>query len=720
MKRLIYLPLVAVFAMLCISAVQEEGMFPLSHLNKVNFKEAGFELKQEDIFNPNGVSLTDALVRLGGCTGSFVSEEGLIITNHHCVFSAVAAVSSETDDYLTNGFMANTKEQELKTSLPCRITESYKDVSSEVLEGTQGMGPSEKADIIRKNQKTILEKERALFPELEISISEMFVGKSYTLFRYLLLEDVRLVYVPPRNIGEFGRETDNWEWPRHTGDFSIVRVYVGKDGKPAKYSEDNVPYVPKKHLQVKTGAKENDLAFILGYPGRTYKNRTSEFLKYQYNHHLSFYSNWFEWRIDNLKAQVKDDKTAYLKVAGRMKSWANVEKNYKGKIQGLRRTGVIENKEMEEKALEEYASKKLPQFKNSIKEIRKLYKEKNEEANKTMIMGRFVSDISTFSTAYFIASKKLEIDTAKDRDAFIAQNKELWLKQLRRTAPAYDNEFDKQSFLRLMDIYNMQKTPANLIGWIEKASHQIYSLNGSAAWGKHGHEHFVENYYEKTKLLDKAALIKSLEENPEKFFKMKDKLVDIAIRFVPEYQSFMQKYINREEKINSLLPEILEIKMAYNKEGFIPDANGTLRFTYGYLKGYSPMDGVVNYPFTSIDGILEKANSNEDYVLEQDILKTLKIKDVSPKLKDPKTGKVVVGMLYNMDTSGGNSGSPILDASGNLIGINFDRAYTATINDYAWNESYSRSIGVDIRYVLFIMKYYSKADHLIQEMNVVI
>lgn len=720
MKRLLYLPCLAVLALLTISAVQEEGMFPLSHLNQVNFKEAGFEISQKDVFNPDGVSLTDALVRLGGCTGSFVSEEGLIITNHHCVFSAVAAVSSDKDDYLTNGFMAKTKEEELKTSLPCRITESYKDVSLEVLKGTDGLNPTEKAEVIRSNQKAILDKERAQYPDLEISISEMFVGKSYTLFRYLLLEDVRLVYVPPRNVGEFGRETDNWEWPRHTGDFSIVRVYMGKDGKPAKYSEDNIPYKPKKHLQVKTGAKENDLAFILGYPGRTYKNRTSEFLKYQYNHHLSFYSNWFSWRIDNLTAQVKDDKNAYLKVAGRMKSWANVEKNYKGKIQGLRRTEVIKNKEMEEKALEKFAAEKMPQYKYSIEEIRKLYKVKNEEANKTMIMGRFVSDISTFSTAYFIASKKLEIDTASDPEAFIAANKDEWVKQLSRTAPAYNNEFDKQSFLKLMDIYNMQKRPANLIGWIEKASHQIYSLNGSAAWGKKGHEHFVENYYKKTQLLDKAKLIKRLEDNPEKFFKMKDDLVEIALKFVPEHQSFMQKYINREEKINSLLPEVLELKMAFNKEGFIPDANGTLRFTYGYIKGYSPMDGVVNYPFTSIDGILEKANTNEDYVLEQDILKTLKIKEVSPKLKDPKTGKVVVGMLYNMDTSGGNSGSPILDSKGNLIGINFDRAYTATINDYAWNESYSRSIGVDIRYVLFIMKYYSQADHLIREMNVVI
>ena len=359
MKKLIYLPLLLITGLLITSAVQEEGMFPLSHLDQVDFKKAGFKISQKDVFNPNGVSLTDALVRLGGCTGSFISEEGLIITNHHCVFSSVAAVSTETEDYLTKGFMANNKEEELKTSLPCRITESYLDVSNEVLKGTKELNPEQKALKIRENQAAILKVEKKKYPELEVKISEMFVGKSYTLFRYLLMEDVRLVYVPPRNIGEFGRETDNWEWPRHTGDFSIVRVYVGKDGKPAKYSADNVPYKPKKHLQVKTGAKENDLAFILGYPGRTYKNRTSEFLKYQQNKHLPFYSKWFKWRIENLTKQVKNDRSAYLKVAGRMKSWANVEKNYNGKMQGLRRTHVIKNKKMEELALEKYAKENL-------------------------------------------------------------------------------------------------------------------------------------------------------------------------------------------------------------------------------------------------------------------------------------------------------------------------------------------------------------------------
>jgi hypothetical protein len=590
MKQLIYLPLLLVAGLLFTSAVQEEGMFPLSHLNKVDFKKAGFKITQKDIFNPDGVSLTDALVRLGGCTGSFVSKDGLIITNHHCVFSSVAAVSNSNQDYLTKGFMAGTKEDELKTSLPCRITESYKDVSSEVLKGTIGLAPAKKAELIRANQLVILEKEREQSPHLEIKISEMFVGKSYTLFRYLLLEDVRLVYVPPRNIGEFGRETDNWEWPRHTGDFSLVRVYVGKDGKPAKYSKDNVPYNPKKHLQVKTGAKENDLAFILGYPGRTYKNRTSEFLEYQYNQHLPFYSEWFNWRIENLTKLVKDDRNEYLRVAGRMKSWANVEKNYNGKIQGLRRTDVIKNKKMEEIALEKYAQENLPQYKNAFSEIRQLFKNKKEEARKTMIMGRLLSEISTFSTAYFIASKRLELDTVSNKKAYITANKVKWLSQLKRTATPYDKEFDKQSFLKLMDMYNMQKSPKNLVGWIQNASHQIYSLNGSQAWGKKGHEAFLDKYYDKTKLLNRKQLFDDFEKDPMKVIGIKDKMVDIAIRFVPEHQAFMGSYRNREDKINSLLPEILEVKMAYNKEGFIPDANGTLRFTYGYLKGYSPVD----------------------------------------------------------------------------------------------------------------------------------
>jgi hypothetical protein len=709
MKKYLLMAIVGFACLVFSSSKKEEGMFPLSHLDRVDFKEAGFKISQKDIFNPNGVSLTDALVRLGGCTGSFVSEEGLIITNHHCVFSSVAAVSTGEQDYLTKGFMAANKEKELRTSLPCRITESYEDVSAKVLLGIdENTSPQAKAEIISRNRKALIELEQKKYPDNEIAISEMFVGKSYTLFRYTLLEDVRLVYVPPRNVGEFGRETDNWEWPRHTGDFSFVRVYVGKDGKPAKYSPDNIPYNPSKHLNIKLGAKENDLAFILGYPGRTYRHQPSQFLDYQYEHQLPFISNWYRWRIDNLTEQVKDDQDKYLKVAGRMKSWANVEKNYLGKMQGLTRTDIIKNKRDEEVVLRAFASE-LKGYENVFGEIETLYNEKMTGAQGRFIMRMLPTNVSTVSLAYFIADVKSQFDTVKrdHQEAFVKKNKESWIKRFKSTAPKYDNDFDKNTLIKLLEM-----------NYSQPKSERIQSFEKDSIWGKKGYVKWVEDYYENTTLLNKKALLNLLESDPHAFFFMGDSLVDLMKDFVPEFKNYIKTNLDREQKLNALLPSLLDIKLKFNDEGFIPDANATLRFTYGYIKGYSPQDGEYNYPLTSISGVLEKANSHPDFALEQDILDVLKTTDISKKLKDPKTGKVVVGLLYNMDTSGGNSGSPIMDAKGNLIGVNFDRAFTATINDYAWNESYSRSIGVDIRYIIFIMKYYSGADHLLKEMQV--
>ncbi len=262
MKKLFLV--VALIATLITSRAEgeEEGMYPLSMISKLNLKAAGLQIDPEELFNPGKGGLVDALVRLGGCTGSFVSENGLIVTNHHCAFGAVAAASTPEQNYLEDGFYASAQEKEVKTSLTCKITMSYEDVSSVVLNGvTSEMNGGERGEIIQKNIQALLEKEREQNPELTIEVSEMYIGKFYTLFRYKTLNDIRLVYVPPRSIGEFGGETDNWIWPRHTGDFSFVRAY-----------ENDKPYHPDNFLKINaSGTEEGDFTFVLGYPGRTYR-----------------------------------------------------------------------------------------------------------------------------------------------------------------------------------------------------------------------------------------------------------------------------------------------------------------------------------------------------------------------------------------------------------------------------------------------------------------
>jgi hypothetical protein len=255
--------IVAMCLFLLPSHKQEEGMFPLNYLNEAALQEAGMKLTAKEIFNPGGVALTNALVKVGGCTGSFISDEGLVITNHHCVYGGVADLSSGSQNYLENGFVAQSKEMELPIDMPCRITMSYEDVSARVLDSIDDKTPANvRAEKIRANIKKIREVESKKTPEYSVEISEMFVGKSYTLFRYTLITDVRLVYAPPVTIGQFGGDLDNWEWPRHNGDFSMVRAYVGPDGKPAPYSKNNKPYKPAKHLKINAkGTKENDFIF---------------------------------------------------------------------------------------------------------------------------------------------------------------------------------------------------------------------------------------------------------------------------------------------------------------------------------------------------------------------------------------------------------------------------------------------------------------------------
>src|SRR5699024_5083560 len=262
------------------ASVPDEGMYPLSDIHLAGLKKAGLKINEQEIYSPGKVSLVDALVRVSGCSGSFVSPNGIIITNHHCAFSAVQLSSSPESNYLENGFVANSLEQEIQAEgLTIRITESYEDVSEEVLAAVEHINdPIDRIEIINEKRKEIARRAVEADPSITAEVSEMFIGKSYVLFKYKTIEDVRLVYVPRQDIGEFGGDLDNWVWPRHTGDFAFLRAYVAPDGSSAKYSPDNIPFTPKRHLKVNpNGVEEDDFVFILGYPGRTFRHRPAQY-----------------------------------------------------------------------------------------------------------------------------------------------------------------------------------------------------------------------------------------------------------------------------------------------------------------------------------------------------------------------------------------------------------------------------------------------------------
>ena len=342
------------------SAIPDEGMFPLSELSTAGLKKACLKISEKDIYNPGSIGLVDALVQVSGCSGSFVSPNGLIITNHHCAFSAVQLASSPEHNYLENGFVANSHEQEIEAKgLTIRITDSYEDVSKEILDAVSNItDPVQRIDIINKKRVELAKQAESKDPSIKAEVSEMFIGKSYVLFRYKTIEDVRLVYIPRQDIGEFGGETDNWVWPRHTGDFSFLRAYVGKDGKSAKYSKDNVPYQPKKHLKINPkGVSENDFVFILGYPGRTFRHRPSQYLEYQQQFLLPYTSNLYDFQNQQMMLAGKDDKATELELATRIKRNANTMKNYRGKLKGLRTIDLVNTKKKEDAELTEFINK---------------------------------------------------------------------------------------------------------------------------------------------------------------------------------------------------------------------------------------------------------------------------------------------------------------------------------------------------------------------------
>jgi hypothetical protein len=671
----------------------DEGQYPVNTISSINLKAVGINLKANEIFNETGGAVSDALVRLGGCTGSFISKEGMIITNHHCVFGSVSRLSTPTDNYLRDGFYAAENEKELHTGLPAKITISSKDVSDEVLNGVKSLVGTERDQKLSINIKSIVMAARLKDSLFTYEVSEMFKGKQYFLFKYLTLLDVRLVYVPPRYIGEFGAETDNWEWPRHTGDFSVVRAYVGKDGKPAKYNKDNVPFNPKRHLKINpNGTKENDAVFILGYPGRTYRHQPAAFVDHQYKHFMPEVVDWFNWRIDKMHELSKGDEGRYLRFAGTIKGLANTEKNFRGKIQGLTRTDVLKQKENQDKEMAQLASNAANKaiYGDVIEDISTNYGRKNANFSLDFYVGRMLRDVPFMAAAMH----------------------------------AYIQKTEKKDYVynRFTSFYRLHDHDLNLASF-QFLARKINDLYAPTHFGKRPLTEMSDDKfkkcYKKSRFSDYLNKVKpAAVAKKASLIDKKDAMYQFCEELYPLYQELIKRQAAFKEKNDLLMPLYTELKMQHLKSNFVPDANSTLRFTYGRVKGFSPNDGEYHYPHTSLEGILEKANSREDYFMPQDAMDIYRRDNVAKSLLDPKTGKVTVGVLYNLDTTGGNSGSPILDANGDLVGVNFDRAYTATINDYAWNDKYSRSIGVDIRYVLYVMKYIGKADRILDELEI--
>lgn len=690
----------------------EEGMFPLSEMRNINLQQIGLKMSSQDLYNPDGISLMDAIVRVGGCTGSFLSNDGLIVTNHHCAFGFVTAISTPQHNYMKEGFLAKTKkEEQLAKGLVCKITASYEDVSAKVLAGTENMSdPSERLQRIGNNLKAITLRENKNNPTLQCEISEMFTGRTYVLFRYKLLKDVRLVYVPARSIGEYGGELDNWVWPRHSGDFAFLRAYVAPDGSAAEYNENNIPYKPAKFLKVNPkGVKENDFVFVLGYPGRTYRHQPAKFFQYHEEFYLKYISEMYDWQINKMEEMSKGNDSLEIKYAGKIKSLANTTKNFKGKLQGFRRAGLTQQKFADEQELEKFiASDPVMRQKYSqvIPRINTLYGEIIANAPRNLWYDFIYSSVPALQFAatidnYADSYNALKSDSAKKE--YLAKQKPRIEQMFNRYWGNFDRDFEEAALSNMLD-QATHLDANNRIQTIDALVAKMINLN-----------EYSQKLYAKSVYANPQKLKALYDKDIVLLFNLKDPMRILASSLNDEMNPEDEKDRKRDSELNLLMANYVDAKSAFKQKQFIPDANGTLRFTYGFVKGYMPNDGEYNKPFTTLTGVLEKESA--EFELLAEIKALAKAKDYG-NFMHPDLNDLPVNILYNLDTTGGNSGSPVMNAYGELIGVNFDRAYTATINDYAWNEAYSRSVAVDIRYVLWVLQKVAKADYLLQEMNV--
>jgi hypothetical protein len=693
--------------------VADEGMFPISELARLKLQDKGMQLTPQQLFNGNGVSLVDGICRVNGCTGSFVSPDGLIITNHHCAFDAIQKASTSANDLLSNGFIAKTRSQEIQaTGYTVRITQGYMDVSTKVLSAVrEDMTYLQRTEAIEKRRKEVEKAAEEENKGLRAEVAEMFAGKTYVLFLYTYLKDVRLVFAPPVSIGAFGGETDNWEWPRHTGDFSFMRAYTAPDGSSAEYSPNNVPFHPKRHIQVAPqGANEEDFVFLLGYPGRTVRQKTASYFQFEQDVRLPAIVELYGWQIAEMEKAGANDRTVAIKHASRIKSLANVEKRSRGQLLGLRRTGMVAVREKEEQSIQSFIDsdpQRKAKYGSLLKDIAEVYHQMTNRGPLEIHFKELRSACRTLAVAFTIYDSAVEREKPDlEREApYMNRNFELTVQQLKLDIADRDSATDLKILRGMIDRIRGISTANEIPALVE-----LLAMGASL-------DSKTEELMKSTQLGQVAFVEALLKKSPAELNSVNDPMLQWMIRLYPAYRKVRDTDKERDGRLGQLYGSWMEVKQAYQPTEFVPDANATLRITYGRVRGYSPNDAIQKTPISTLQGVIDKTTGTDPFITPKEVIERYKAKDFGPFVH-PKLGQVPVAILYNTDTTGGNSGSPVFNAKGELVGVNFDRTFEATINDFAWNESYSRSIGVDIRYVLWITGWVYQAKHLLQEMGI--
>lgn len=603
------------------SASADEGMWLPSLIEKGTIKDmrkAGLKLTAKDLYDVNSASLNDAVVLFGGgCTGEMISPEGLLLTNHHCGYGQIQSHSSVQNDYLTYGFVAMNREQELPNpGLKVSFLREMRDVTKEV---ESGMSNQEIIEAATKGT------------HYRADIKPLYYGNEYYIYIYEEFKDVRLVFAPPSAIGKFGGDTDNWMWPRHTGDFSMFRVYADKDGNPAEYSKDNVPYEPKRFLEISAkGVQEGDFTFVYGFPGTTQQFLHSDAVKYIVEKGNPNKIALRDIRLKHMNEAADKSAEVRIKYASKNATVANAWKKWQGEALGLVRLNTVEKKQKEEAEFKAWA--KGTEFETVVDDLAKVYDE--------ISAIQFRTDIYTEGALGSEMLRYLLTPAARRDSAAFYKD--------------YDVELDK------------------------KITKELFAY---------------------------VADVLSKDELPEGFSADSEPTEELGAEFLKLISN--SRSLELKKELDSLYKVYVRgIRAKDTKTNFYPDANLTLRITYGKVAGYTPLDGVYYVPQTTIRGVMEKDKPEiYDYNVPQ------RLRDLAPDNMD-----VPVAFIATNHTSGGNSGSPVLDKNGRLVGLNFDRVWQGTMSDVDYDPEMCRNISMDIHYMLFLVGEYGGAQHLINEM----
>ena len=674
-------------------------------------KTLGMKMTVADIYSVNKSSLKDAAPHFnGGCSSEVISDKGLLLTNHHCGYGQIQAHSTLQNDYLANGFWAKSLAEELPNkNLKVTFMVRIDDVTKQVLKGTESItDETEKAKLIEKNIAEVI-KTAPKEAWQENSVKAFYDGNQYILFVTETFKDVRLVGAPPSSIGKFGSDTDNWVWPRHTGDFSLFRIYADKNNRPAEYSKDNVPYKPKHFFPISLkGVKEGDFVLVFGYPGTT-----QEYLPSAAVAQIENVINPARIGIRDIVLKVQDsymrkDQGIKIKYAAKYARVANYWKKWMGETKGLKKSGAVALKQQQEEKFQQAIQKanKQAQYGNLLSDFNRLYKEIEPYTLAANLNSEFIyRNVDLLSNGYRLLQLQKVLED-KGEQAFNDRKKNL-LNTFKDVFKDNDKQVDKDVFEKAV-IFYAANMPKNLL------ANSLKNFDAKA---------LADNLYGNSFLTSLSGVESVLNLSAAQFNeKMKS---DVGIQFVRELKEMNDTqvfpvYDRLNTQIHALQRTYMKAILEFSKpsDRIFPDANGTLRVTYGKVAGFSPADAVTYSAHTTLDGVMEKYVPGDYEFDVPQHLRDLQAKKDFGRYGD-KNGKMPLCFLSTCHTTGGNSGSPAIDANGNLIGLNFDRVWEGTMSDIHYDPKLCRNIMVDIRYVLFVIDKYAGAGHLVNEMKLV-